>query len=317
MINLIFIGVLSTVCLILLIYVAYAWFVDGGRTSATNITFNTDEQKMTGFGVTVVGPGGRGVSVSVLPDEITELEMTMESSTIRNVNVNMRGEMHWKEVNWTNYTVKTELVENDANSYQTTNLDKYYLVNEYYDKLTDEKVELSDTEKRDIFRSFYESSVNNYNIINKVKYYISDTKIEENRYYEDLISKLSLVENNPWKNVGDGFDFDTDVNQGGYEVATEFEEGMTYYSRSGEGTELSPYVYTKENGVTSANFSEGTYYTFNNYRTKLYVYFYFDPTDEKFYYDGEDANLTNYYFLGQNPYFYQWVKFDILITENE
>ena len=38
MVNLIFSGVLSVICLILLIYVVYAWFVEGGSASATKFS---------------------------------------------------------------------------------------------------------------------------------------------------------------------------------------------------------------------------------------------------------------------------------------
>lgn len=308
MINLIFSGLLSTICLGLLIYVAFAWYIDNKTAQATDISFSTDEMSMTGFSVNVIGPGGKGVSVSVLPDEITELEINMESKISRDVNVNMRGEMHWKDVDFTNNTVKTELVENDATKVQNTDLSRYYLVNEYYDKNTNLKVELTDDEKKNIFKSFYESQDNDYNIINKVKYFVSDTKIEENNYYEKLLSKLELSENNPWKDVDDGFNFTAHISDDSYEVASEYKSGTAYYTRSGEGSNEDPYVYSVASDVTSENFSANTYYIYRNYNAKLYVYFYFDPTDEKFY-------NGNYYFLGQNPYFYQWIKFDVLVTE--
>lgn len=278
--NLIFTTVLSITVLGLLIYVGYAWYIDSSRVSGTNISFSTQDGADVGYEVTILGNDGRIISAPVIPDEVTMLKIDLKDTSAKSLKITMTPKLTFKEVirdGNTNLITSVKTVTDDPtgvnNSITTiTDISKYYLVDEYYtyDSSTGLKgskvYNLTDEDKQEIFTSFYEQYT--YNLINKLKYYASDTLYTSDEYVEAFYENGNIKD--IFQDVSGGVTFTVDITQ---------QEAL--------------------------------------YEGIKYIYLYFDPTDEVFPYAGENNALANYCFFGQNPYFYQSVKFDVLTVANE
>ncbi len=285
--NLILATTMSVLCLGLLIFVAYSWYVNSNNVNATNINFSSKDGGDTGYTVTIVGTDGRIISAPLLPDEITMLEVSLDDTSEREIEVSLTPKLEYKEVvrDTNNLITKIKTVTDDPNGIldsitKITDIDKYYLVDEYYTYTTNDNVitlgdkayNLTDAEKQEIFTSFYEKY--NYSLITKIKYFIADEIYPSTEYKTALIDKI----NTDFINLKDGLKFSININ-------------TPNQNNSG-------------------------------YVGKKYIYFYFDPTDEIFPYGlnstdtGYNSNLINYCFYGQNPYFYQTIKFEVLTTSN-
>ena len=286
--NLILTTVMSIVVLGLLIYVGYAWYVSSNSTTATDISFSTQEGADIGYEVTVLGSDGKIISAPVIPDEVTMLTIELRDTSAKSLDVSLTPKLAFKEVvrdNNTNLITSVKTVVSDPNNItdsitKTTALDKYYLVDEYYTYTMngttpvkgDKVYNLTAAQKQEIFTSFYEKYT--YNLISKLKYYVSDTLYTSDQYKTELIDKIGGA-NNIFTDVSAGINFTVNI--------------------------------TEDSGI---------------YKGKKYIYLYFDPTDEVFPYGlssgdaGYNASLANYCFFGQNPYFYQTVKFDVLTVSN-
>lgn len=281
---------MSATVLGLLVYVGYSWYIDNSQAKVTNVEFNTQEGVSGGFTVTIFTDEGKVVSAPLLPDEITMMKIELRDYEATSFDVQMKPRVSYKEVvrDSNNLISQVKTITSDPlnkeNAITTiTDLDKYYLVDEYYTYTESAGVYtkgnkvygLTDVQKQEIFSSFYNNDT--YDISNKIKYYVSDTLYKSDEYVKELRNKIS----GPgaiFQNVSDGINFHVD--------SSEQDDGKKYGER--------------------------------------YVYFYFDPTDELFPYGITDtsdpaynANMANYAFFGQNPYFYQSIRFDVLTTVNK
>lgn len=226
--NLILTTVMSITVLALLIYVGYAWYLNSSKAEATNINFETQDSTGDGYTVTIIGTNGKVISAELLPDEITMLSIELEDTSEKTLDITMTPNLSFKEVTYTDNTnklistIKT-IVEDPTN--QTQSITKitsaeefmrYYLVDEYYEysvngnniEKGDKLYNLTDNEKLEIFSSFYDKQT--YSLINKIKYYVSDTLYTSDEYKTNLIDKIGGV-NNIFTNLTEGLSFEMNI----------------------------------------------------------------------------------------------------------
>ena len=224
-VNLILTFVMSLTCLGLLIYVGYSWYVSSSQVTAENISFSSMEGADVGYEVTVLGSDGKIISAPVIPDEITMLTIELKDTSAKTINVSMTPKLSFKDVTYTDSTNKlintiTTVVEDPTN--QSSSISKvmnaeefmkYYLVDEYYKYETDgnsitkgdKLYDLTDAQKLEIFSSFYGKYT--YSLINKLKYYVSDTLYTSDQYKTNLIDNIATS----FTNLSEGLSFDIDI----------------------------------------------------------------------------------------------------------
>lgn len=281
--NLIMSIISLVLCSLLLVFAGYGWYVASSTASATGITASTAYDPATGHTISVnpdVDTTLDGRSTNIIPGELTEILINVKLNTDNEGYIRFTPSVEWKDVNKDSNgvfdTITTKIRTNLSTTLTYTNLDKLALVDEYYRYTSNvvagetkytlqEKVELTDDEKREIFRSFYESI--SYNILKKVYYTIvegKDNKIEKINYPE-LINDFKGERNRTW-----------------YQAT----ENQTLH-------------------LTDVHLE-----------TDLYLYLYFDPTDDVLPYSGSNTSLQGICFKGENQYFYQQIILDLYLYKD-
>lgn len=215
--NLIMSIISVVLCSLLLVFAGYGWYVASSTASATGLTASTAYDPATGHTISVnpnVDTTMDGRSTNIIPGELTELHINVKLNTDNEAYLQIKPSAEWKDVNKNESTgifdtITTKIRTNLTTTLAYTDLDRLALVDEYYTYTSNvvagntiytlgNKVYLSDDEKREIFRSFYEDI--SYNILNKVYFTIVEgtpNKISKTEF-PDLIADYKGARSRTW-----------------------------------------------------------------------------------------------------------------------
>ncbi|MBQ9449463.1 MAG: hypothetical protein IJU60_06295 [Acholeplasmatales bacterium] len=204
-------------CSLLLVFAGYGWYVASSSVGATGLTASTAYDPATGHTISInpdMDTTLDGRSTNVIPGELTELQINVKLNTDTESYLRFTPSVEWKDVNKDANTgifdqITTKIRTNLATTLTYTDLDKLALVDEYYTYTSNvvagdtiytlgNKAYLTDDEKREIFRSFYEDI--SYNILNKVYFTIvegKDNKIAKTEF-PDLIADYKGARSRTW-----------------------------------------------------------------------------------------------------------------------
>ena len=299
---------ISSICLgivlLLLIIKMYSWYVTNDKANVSGASGTSDT--FSGFDIVF----NNNMSANVLPGEITEVEIDINSIDANATKLRFSCEDGWKDLDFTKATsydsneVYYSLSNNQytlASGVDNTNYSEYYVANNIINKIYNDSTDKTKYVEQMLSLDKLYKIDEYYNVTNNAKgdfKYLNDKEKKEvflNLYKNGTYSISSKIKM---------YLTETQIDKTDYaEYIDEIEEGTSTKFKS----------ITQTQGTFNLSLKDGSQ---NEYNKKVYCYLYFDKTNEIFKYTGSNTNLSNSCFFGQNPYYYQVFNINIYSSPN-